>query len=177
MAGSATCRPLTLVVWTAFSYQASDGMTKSATAIVTISVTPAGMLFSDDFTRPPVADPLAPWQVASGGWTITNGVMQGTSDPQGYSVVYAANTWTDYWVQAQVQFPAGAFGGGLGGRLNPLSGAHYAAWIYPEGSSGGSSVLRLIKFQNWTSFGYNNAPYTPMQEVSLAESGHELAYA
>ena len=79
-------------------------------------------------------------------------------------------------MQGRFQFPVGAFGGGLGGRVNPVTGAHYAAWIYPEGSAGGSSVLKLIKFQNWTSLGYNGSSYTPMQQVSLAGVGTELAH-
>ena len=159
-----------------FSYQANDGVTNSGAAIVTICVTPVGQLFADDFTRLGGGDPLAPWQVASGAWTITNGVMQGTGPLQTYGFAYVDNNWTDYWVQGRVQFPVGAFGGGLGGRLNPVTGAHYAAWIYPEGSPGGSSVLKLLKFQNWTSFGYNNSSYAPMQQVSLAVSRHELAH-
>jgi hypothetical protein len=154
-----------------FSYQANDGVTNSSPAIVTICVTPVGELFADDFARSGAGDPLAPWQVALGNWTITSGVFQGSSAQGGYSFAYVANTWTDYWVQGRVQFPAGAFGGGLGGRVNPVTGAHYAAWIYPEGSAGGSSVLKLFKFQNWTTLGYNGSSSTPMQQVSLAGVG------
>jgi hypothetical protein len=55
--------------------------------------------------------------------------------------------------------------------LNPATGAHYGAWIYPEGSSGGSSVLKLIKFSNWTTFGYNGVSFVPMQQVSLPGVG------
>ena len=155
----------------AFGYQASDGGTNFGAATVTMLVTPTGDLFFDDFTRSANADPLAPWQVTLGTWTITNGVLQGYSSPQSYGYAYVSNNWGDYCVQGSVRFPAGAFGGGLGGRVNPVTGAHYAAWIYPEGSAGGSSVLKLIKFQNWASFGYNNSSYTPMQTVSLAGVG------
>jgi hypothetical protein len=155
----------------AFSYQASNGTTSIGTATVTIVVTPTGGLFFDDFSRSADMDPLAPWQVAAGGWIIANSQMQGTSEPRTYGYAYITNNWTDYCVQARVQFPVGAFGGGIGGRVNPLTGARYAAWIYPEGSSGGSSVLRLVKFQNWTTFGYDNSSYTPMQQVSLAGVG------
>ena len=114
---------------------------------------------------------MAPWQVASGTWSFTNGLMNGTSAPQAYGLAYLANNWTDYSVQARLQFPAGAFGGGLGGRLDSSSGAHYAAWIYPESSPGGSATLRLIKFQNWTSFGYGGTPGAPMGQISLPSVG------
>jgi hypothetical protein len=154
-----------------FSYQASNGLTNSGTAIVTLLVTPVGDLFYDDFTRSGTGDPLAPWQVASGAWAITNGMLEATGALESYSYAYVSNNWTDYWVQGQFQFPVGAFGGGLGGRVNPETGAHYAAWVYPEGSPGGSSVLNLLKFQTWTSWGYNGSSYTPMQQVSLPEVG------
>src|SRR5207302_2652753 len=49
--------------------------------------------------------------------------------------------------------------------------ARYGAWIYPEGSAGGSSVLKLLKFQSWTSFGYSNANGVAMQQVSLPGVG------
>jgi hypothetical protein len=81
------------------------------------------------------------------------------------------NNWTNYTVQAQVQFPLGAYGAGVGGRLNPVTGARYAAWIYPEGSPGGSNVLKLLKFQNWTSVGYKGTNLAAMQQASLAAVG------
>jgi len=90
--------------------------------------------------------------------------MQGGSQAGDYGNCYLTNSWTDYVVQAMVQFPTGAFGGGLGGRLNPTTGAHYAAWIYPEGSSGGSSVLKLVKFVDW-------GTWTLMAEANLARVG------
>ncbi|HSU55082.1 MAG TPA: cadherin-like domain-containing protein, partial [Candidatus Dormibacteraeota bacterium] len=83
------------------------------------------------------------------------------------------NVWNDYSVQARLRFPANAFGGALGGRLDAVSGAHYGAWIYPEGSTGASNVLRLIKFQNWTT-------WNPVQEVSLGSVGtnfHTVKFA
>src|SRR5205085_5922989 len=56
----------------------------------------------------------------------------------------------------------------------------YAAWIYPEGSLGGSSVLKLLKFQDWTTFGYNSTAMAPIQTVSLPGVGtnyHKLKMA
>jgi hypothetical protein len=145
-----------------FTYQATDGTNSYGTAMVTIEVTQTGGLFNDDFTR--CDGRLSPWQVYSGTWIIGGGVMQGGSQAGDYGNCYLTNSWTDYVVQAMVQFPTGAFGGGLGGRLNPTTGAHYAAWIYPEGSSGGSSVLKLVKFVDW-------GTWTLMAEANLASVG------
>ena len=123
------------------------------------------VLFSDDFTRGTDPGPLTPWVAQAGTWTVTGGVLLGgPNTASSYGDVYYANSWSDYSVQAQFQFPAGAYGGGLGGRLDPTTGAHYAAWIYPEGSSGGSSVLKLVNFQNWTNFNV-------LQTVNLAGVG------
>ena len=74
-------------------------------------------------------------------------------------------------MEASVRFPAGAYGGGLGGRLNPTTGAHYSAWIYPENSLGGDRILRLIKFQNWTDFGYQTVSGAPIAQVPLPSVG------
>jgi hypothetical protein len=155
-----------------FTYQANDGITNSNPAIVSILVGGPGILFWDDFTRAADPGPLSPWVAEFGSWMVTGGVLQGSSSiPQRYSFICLTNSWTDYAVQARIQFPTNAYGGGLSGRLNPVTGAHYAAWIYPEGSPGGSKVLKLIKFQSWTSFGYTNTGFMPMQQVSLPAVG------
>ena len=81
------------------------------------------------------------------------------------------NVWGDYSVEARVRFATGAFGGGIGGRVNAANGAHYAAWVYPEGSPGGSQLLKLIKFQDWTDFGYNGTGGAVMAQVNLSSVG------
>src|SRR5437867_5113193 len=133
----------------------------------------SAQLFTDNFTRDTDPGPLSPWLVAEQtNWVVTGGVLRGgTNAPQSYGYAYITSNWVNDSVQARVRFPVGVFGGGIGGRLNPTTGAHYAAWIYPEGSPGGSNVLKLIKFQTWTTFGYTNSSYTPMQEVDLAIVG------
>ena len=142
-----------------FSYTATEaGGTNFGVADVTIFVANTNFLFHDDFRRcgmPPYA--LAPWQLysgqgVSGQWSLGNGVLQGTSALQKYGYCYLDADWTNYSVEAAIQFPAVVWGGGIGGRLNPAGGKHYAAWIYPEGSGGGSNVLKLIKFSGWTGF-------------------------
>src|SRR6266481_1168271 len=154
-----------------FTYRANDGQSNSAPATVTISVQPPA-LFSDNFTRGSDPGPLDPWLVQSGNWTVTGGVMKGgTNSLTTYGFAYITNSYNNYSVQARVQFPVGAFGGGVGGRLNPATGGHYAAWVYPEGSVGGSSVLKLVKFQDWADFSYNGANLAPVQQVGLSSVG------
>jgi hypothetical protein len=132
-------------------------------------------LFFDNFTRG--TDPAAltlPWQTASGAWTVTGGTLRGGPNAAlnyGYAYV-ATNDWTDYLVQARIRFSTvNAWGAGVGGRLDAVSGAHYAAWVYPEGSAGGSNVIALIKFQTYTSFGYNGSAGVPMASINLSSYG------
>jgi hypothetical protein len=155
-----------------FSYQARDSLGNASGATVTITVNATDILFSDDFTRGADPGPLAPWVVQYGVWSVTGGTLKGgTNYLQTYGMICTTNSWTNYSVQARVRFPAGALGGGLGGRVNPATGKHYAAWIYPENSPAGSNVLKLIKFRTWTTFGFNGSDSVPMQQVSLASVG------
>jgi hypothetical protein len=127
------------------------------------------VLFSDNFARSPdTANPLLPWVPQLGTWAVTGGLLQGSGNPQQYSYAYVSTTplWTDYMVEGRIQFPAGAFGGGIGGRVDLATGAHYGAWVYPAGSLGGSNVLKLVKFRDWT-----NWSGVPMQQVTLPEVG------
>jgi hypothetical protein len=147
-----------------FTYKVNDGLHDSLPTTVTLS-TANEPIFSDDFSRGTDPGPISPWVLHTGTWTVTGGkLLSGTNTLQTYANVYLTNVWSDYAVQARLQFPAGAFGGGLGGRLNSLSGTHYAAWIYPEGSPGGSNVFKLIKFQDWQN-------WTPLAQVPLAAVG------
>jgi hypothetical protein len=145
------------------------GAVTSTVANLTVNNTnAAGLLFSDDFSR----TTLAPWVSRAGVWAITGGILRGgTNTLNSYANAYLTNSWTNYSVQAQIQFPSGGYGGGIGGLVNRASGAHYAAWVYPEGSPGGSSVIKLVKFQTWTTWGYNGASYTAMQQASLPGVG------
>ncbi|MBZ5723524.1 MAG: tandem-95 repeat protein [Acidobacteriia bacterium] len=149
----------------------------SSSQNATLTLYPVGSqaLFIDDFSGPAGPDPS--WTTAQGSWSVANGVMNGTSSGTGpadnYGFAYANGSWTDYSLQARLQFPAGAFGGGIGGRVNPATGAHYGVWIYPESSPGGSAVVKLVKFWTWTSWGG-----TPMAQATLPGMGtdwHTLA--
>ena len=104
-----------------------------------------------------------------GTWTVTGGVLKGTGSANQYSyaTLSSAPQWTDYTVQGRIQLPAGSFGGGLGGRVNSSTGAHYGVWVYPAGSPGGSNLLKLWKFRTWSDIGAGVA----MQQVSLPTVG------
>lgn len=136
-----------------FTYRASDGLTNSTAATVTISITAFGTLFSENFTRTNNPGTLAPWINQAGTWTVTGGSLRaGSNTPASYGYVYLTNVWTDYALQARLRFASNGFGGGVGGRLDPTTGARYAVWVYPEGSAGGGNTLKLLKFQDWLGF-------------------------
>jgi peptidoglycan/xylan/chitin deacetylase (PgdA/CDA1 family) len=153
-----------------FTYRVSDGTTNSNIATVAISVTStSGVLFSDDFTRTPGApNPLSPWTNGLGSWATTTGVLQGSGSLFSYSQIYYAPTpfWDNYAVEGRFQFPTTAFGGGIGCRVNPATGAQYSVWIFPDNSEGGGNVLKLGKMWDWTTFSG-----TPMAEASLPSVG------
>ncbi len=155
-----------------FSYLAYDGVTNSAAAVATVLVGKTDLVFFDDFTRPTEPGTLTPWKVQSGNWTISEGRMQaGTNGPQTYGYTYVTNAWSNGVVEVRLRFPAGAFGGGVGARLNRETGAHYAAWVYPEDSPGGSRALRLVKFQTWNTFGYLGTNGLAMAQTTLPAVG------
>lgn len=108
-------------------------------------------IFEDDFGDDPVIpDLLPPWTVYTGSWSIPDLALRSTGAGLGnYANIYynPPTTWTDYSVQARLQFPAGAFGGGLAGRLNPATGTRYTAWVYP-----GESRLNLLEWSDWDSW-------------------------
>jgi len=154
--------PTNYIGMDSFIYQARDGPSTSRVATADIMVTPPGSWFYDNFVRGSGSDTLFPWVSQAGVWDIANHFLSGTSADNSYGYAYYENArWTDYSVQAQVQFSsANAWGGGIGGHLDPASGAHYAAWIYPEGSPApwaaqnqsaiGAATLQIIKFEYWT---------------------------
>jgi hypothetical protein len=151
-----------------FSYRASDGAGVSAPATVQITVNPAGVIFADDFSASTDPAPIDPWVEQSGTWQLTGGQLSGASFANNYgNTYYNGGQWGDYTVQGRIRFSSTAgVGGGIGGHLNTANGAHYAAWIYPDASGGGPNILRLIKFEGWTTWSF-----TPMAAVNLPPIG------
>ena len=108
-------------------------------------------IFQDNFGDDPIEpNILPPWSAYTGSWSIPDMALRSTGGGiGGYANIYynPSTAWTDYSVQARVQFPSGAFGGGLVGRLNPATGTRYTAWVYP-----GTSELRLLEWSDWDSW-------------------------
>ncbi len=130
-------------------------------------------LFTDDFTRGTDPGPLSPWTAYSETWTVTGGALKGGPNTlNSFAFCYITNSWTNYSVQARIRFSSvNADAGGIGGRFNPFSGGHYAAWISPEGSTSGSNTLQLVKFQYWLGYEYTNSTWQAMRKVSLPSVG------
>jgi hypothetical protein len=151
-----------------FTYEDADTLTNSSAVQATLMTLPPGALFFDSLARSTNTSDISPWVPQLGSWGITNNLLSGTTVSNAYGFAYySKSTWPDYAVQASVQFSStNAWGGGVGGRLNPTTGAHYAAWIYPDGSGGGSKMLKLIKFEGWTVWSF-----TPMATVTLPAVG------
>lgn len=157
-----------------FTYRAVNSTATSGVATAAIMVTPPGGLFDDSFARPAGAGSIFPWAIELGTWGITNNQFTGSSALNNYGYAYYNNpNWTDYSVQMRFRYSSSnAWGGALGGRLNPNNGAHYAAWVYPEGSPwgpqngapAGVAELQIIKYENWTA-------YTAQNLVPLAGVG------
>jgi hypothetical protein len=151
-----------------FTYRANDGLTNSANiatvSLVVASNTPAGILFFDDFTRAGGnTNPLAPWVIALGKWSVTNGVLLGTSSNSSeYANAYIPTNWTDYAVEAHVTADSDSFALGICGRVNPANGANYSAVLQP-----GSSSLQIIKFFGWGNWDVGN----PMTAVTVPSPG------
>jgi hypothetical protein len=150
-----------------FAYYASDGASNSSVATVSLAgiATATGVVFSDNFAR----TTLPPWAAKSGTWSVAGGTLEGASSANAYGAAYITNSWSNYTTQASIRFStANAYGAGISGRLNPATGARYAAWVYPEGSPANGPIVKLVKFQSWTTWSYQGAAYTPIQEASLS---------
>src|SRR5580704_7829437 len=145
------------------------------------------LLYSDNFSRATNPAPITPWLTPAlepGIWEINNGLMLGeAASPNNYAFAYITNVFTNYSVQARIAFSTtNAWGGGVGGYLNTNTGAHYAAWLYPENSDGGGPAVRLVKFNSWSSFEYGTTNFafmavTNLSGVSVGTNTHILRMA
>ncbi len=136
----------------------------------------AQVLYSDNFSRTNDPAPITPWLVPSAtpsAWSITGGTMQsGVDTANSYGYVYVTNNFTNVSVQARLRFSTtGAYAAGVGGYVDTNTGAHYAAWLYPELSTGGGPAIRLVKFSNWTTFGYLGTGFNFMASTNLTSVG------
>ena len=126
-------------------------------------------VFSDDFGPDTTSvDPWAPWVIRTGSWTIDSGVLKALNPPQGFEVVHMTtnSSWTDYSVEAQVQLPAGSFGGCVNGRVNPVNGAQYCVALYSDTASQWPRELKLINMPTW-----QGGSWTEITHVTLPSVG------
>lgn len=140
-------------------------------------------LFCDDFNSTNSITPPPPWTSQSGAWNLSANELEcGQNNNFTYGRLCLVTNWTDYAVQAQITFGPNGYGGGLGGRLNPTTGEHYAAWIYPRYDAGAGKLLRLVRFINWTSWtllAQTNVdlPEGSTHTLQLSFAGNEIAAA
>ena len=169
-----------------FLYQTISGSLTSSVAVASISVASSNELFYDNFSRPANTNSIFPWVAESGNWNISNNQMVATSPLGSYGYAYYNGNWTNFSVQAQIQFSStNGWGGGIGARMNPGTGAHYAVWILPEFSPGGpkngTPVLQLLKYENWFDYTViaDQVPLPPVgtsqHTVGLTCSGNTIS--
>ena len=104
----------------------------------------ATTLFNEDFGP----KPLDSWTPSPLGQESHWSAASGTAawDGSGHTQLYAGSPqWTDYTVSAQFRLQVEQnYPGGLRGRIDPATGAGYAAWIYPT-----EGVIKLFRATAW----------------------------
>jgi hypothetical protein len=141
-------------------YQLATNVDDSSAGALALAAAGGSTVFNDTFDRQSGDPaPLTPWTAVTGSWSVANGVLTGTGATgkvSGYGNLYyvPASPPANYTITARVQLSANALGGGVGGRLNAATGAHYAIWLYPpNGGAGNAGNIGLIKFaSNWTGY-------------------------
>ena len=153
-----------------FTYEAIDGSLTSAVATARIMITTPAQLFYDNFARTAGSNSIFPWVNQMGSWSVTNKLLQGSCALDNYGYAYFNTNWTDYSVQAQIRYPStSVWGGAIGGRLNPTTGAHYDVWILPENSPWGPDngvpsgvpTLQILKYSDWFDYAAENLVRLP----------------
>ncbi|MHB1020784.1 MAG: BACON domain-containing protein [Acidobacteriaceae bacterium] len=135
----------------------SSGANGSPQSIpVTLSMT--GILMQSSFASGTLAGwAYSPLGLAS-NWSISNSTL--SYNGGGQTQVYAGNSnWQDYTVQTSFLLSSlSDYPGGIRARINPSTGASYAAWIYPA-----EGVIKLWRTSTWN---INTSP------TQLAVSAH-----
>jgi len=112
-------------------------------ATVPVSLQVGALAFSDNFSAGAGNWTISPLGNAA-GWSVANSTY--SFNGQGPSQAYAGNpSWTDYAFSLDYQLSSlNNYPGGIRGRVNPATGAGYAAWIYPA-----TGLLRLWRVGQW----------------------------
>jgi hypothetical protein len=88
------------------------------------------------------------WAVSPQGkaanWSVVNQALNYNGG--GATQLFAGNSaWTDYDMQVSIKLSTLAdYPGGFRGRVNPVSGASYAVWLYPA-----ENIVRLYRVGQW----------------------------
>jgi len=111
---------------------------------IAVSLTMTGLLLQSTFSD----GTLAGWAYSPLGlaanWSVANSTV--SYNGGGHTQIYAGNgNWQDYTIQADFLLTSlSDYPGGIRGRVNPASGAAYAAWIYPA-----EGVIKLWRASAW----------------------------
>jgi len=138
--------------------------------------TSEGILFYDDFERPGGVNDLTPWKVLGGLWSVSNGMLLGTTnglpaDPavpnptNHHSDIYVTNSWNDYSVEVTASVPIDGYGWAVAGRLDPVVGSYYELFLYANYDPPQQWRLKLTKHAHWGPTGWDGVAWTP--DVSL----------
>jgi hypothetical protein len=101
-------------------------------------------LLSDDFGPKPLAGWTASPLGLAGNWDASAGAA--AYNGGGHTQLYAGSgSWTDYRYEVRYKVDAAQdYPGGIRGRVDPATGAGYAAWVYP-----GQGVIKLFRATAW----------------------------
>jgi hypothetical protein len=102
------------------------------------------------------------WAVSPQGrganWSVINQALNYNGG--GATQLYAGNSaWTDYDMQVGIKLSTLAdYPAGFRGRVNPVSGASYAVWLYPA-----ENIVRLFRVGQWDI----NAGYVQLAQATV----------
>jgi len=127
----------------------ADVIVTTGSRIVTVAggftyVPPGGLLLRDDFA----GGTANGWTISPMGgaanWSVVNGAFaySGGGNTQEYR---GSTWWSDYTFTAKFRLSTlSNYPGGIRGRVNPTTGAGYAAWLYPA-----NGQIRLYRVPAW----------------------------
>ncbi|PYP92404.1 MAG: hypothetical protein DMG65_04180 [Candidatus Angelobacter sp. Gp1-AA117] len=163
------------------TYQGTITITAAGAAnspvTIPVTLTVSSLLLSDDFSSGTLEGWLfSPLGMAS-HWSVVNGALQNSGS--GHTQIYTGDSsWTNYSFQADVKLSTmNDWPGGIRGRVNPATGAAYAAWMYPA-----EGIIRLYRTIAWdigagfTEIGEGAANFdnTAFHQLKLSFQGSQI---
>ncbi len=145
----------------------SSADVNNSPAQVSVSFLVGNLLFSDNFSEGSGNWTIGPLGLSS-GWSVVNDTYDynGGGPTQSWA---GSGTWTDYTVGVDVKLSSlSNYPGGIRGRLNPSTGASYAAWLYPA-----QGLIRLYRVDQWN-IDVSNALLGVSAPVAMDTNTHNL---